>query len=826
MPGNDPDSVVPAQLSFLAIYNPTLGPTDETIEEQIVFYTSRSDLLRRTEGASPDDGNEILVDKDRNERQRQIGLAQGMVSFASNFSSGTALEYVETEKSRVVLLELEKNWWIVASMDLTRLPAEPVHTSSNESSEQPQFQYSSREMGHPQLMIQQLKRAHSIFLLLHDFSLDSLYARVGRASLELFFERFWWKFAWNWELLLTGNPIVEIYNGIKLAAGGELGIGVGEEEWGSGEREVLEDFVGRTDGLLDLVVSRFGDASEMRRPSTSKPNSNDPEWLGLDVGPQPADGIIFSGSNCLSRGSVARVSHWMEWIYRYGDAAYGIRRDPNAPRRRKAQKERPKQDLGNTKDQKEAPSSPTPDRSLTPGIPRPLVTAEPQSTPERSKNTPERNAEDPTDGSDHKTTTSSFGTETVMKYLTLGYGSSWSLSTKSTSSPPPSSPPQPGPAHTDEHAPNTTHSPLASEDRSNVQRKETQDSAPGYFLVGPRDDLETLDDFEDSSGSDSDLNKAKTRIIHRSVHVQLAGDPNESPTVLQAVIYVVSSDSLNVSFQATNGIIPQHQPFVFTFLFNSETPALSSPSLYSSIHHQLGPLQKPLLSSTSPATAASRVSISEGAADPGKRFSSCSQPVFDLVYDPSNLTIRSSIPNITSFGFPLAHGPSPSPSHTHSTPSWSRLESLAIHHRLLTTFIDTRPRPHELERTCKTNRGWWILWVRIPQPSPSAPLSRTPSSTAISSTAERPPSQPSISSHASISLPPQEAFLVRKASDHASLANQDKISSSARFFRDLGGASSSRLGSSHLADTTPSKLVEGLGMDARRYVEGLLRLNR
>jgi hypothetical protein len=33
-------------------------------------------------------------------------------------------------------------------------------------------------------------------------------------------------------LLLTGNPIVDIYNGIKLSAGGELGIGVGEEEWG------------------------------------------------------------------------------------------------------------------------------------------------------------------------------------------------------------------------------------------------------------------------------------------------------------------------------------------------------------------------------------------------------------------------------------------------------------------------------------------------------------------------------------------------------------------------------------------------------------------
>lgn len=53
------------------------------------------------------------------------------------------------------------------------------------------------------------------------------------------------------------------------------------------------------------------------------------------------------------------------------------------------------------------------------------------------------------------------------------------------------------------------------------------------------------------------------------------------------------------------------------------------------------------------------------------------------------------------------------------------------------------------------------------------------------------------------------------------------MSSGARFFRDLGGASSVKFGSSaRAAETTPSKLVEGLGMDARRYIEGLLSLNR
>lgn len=43
--------------------------------------------------------------------------ADGQFSFGlsySNFSPDKALEYVETEKTRLVLLELEKNWWVVA----------------------------------------------------------------------------------------------------------------------------------------------------------------------------------------------------------------------------------------------------------------------------------------------------------------------------------------------------------------------------------------------------------------------------------------------------------------------------------------------------------------------------------------------------------------------------------------------------------------------------------------------------------------------------------------------------------------------------------------
>ena len=73
--------------------------------------------------------------------------------------------------------------------------------------------------------------------------------RVGRLLFCSLLERYWTRFATEWDVLLHGNPAVEMYDGIKLANGGELGVGVGEEEWGSGEREVLEDFVRRTGWL-------------------------------------------------------------------------------------------------------------------------------------------------------------------------------------------------------------------------------------------------------------------------------------------------------------------------------------------------------------------------------------------------------------------------------------------------------------------------------------------------------------------------------------------------------------------------------------------------
>lgn len=111
--------IIPARLSFLAIYNPALGPTEETFKDQIVFHFSRTvrearqtnDNATRHVSTSARAGTAHDAE---NERLRQVGLAQGMVNFANSFSDDKPVTSVETAKSRIVLDELESGWWILA----------------------------------------------------------------------------------------------------------------------------------------------------------------------------------------------------------------------------------------------------------------------------------------------------------------------------------------------------------------------------------------------------------------------------------------------------------------------------------------------------------------------------------------------------------------------------------------------------------------------------------------------------------------------------------------------------------------------------------------
>ena len=73
--------LIPARLSFLAIYNPSLSSSEDSLQEQIVYYYSDPEKRRGAQAHNRLSQAEQDAE-DKNERLRQIGLAQGMVEFA------------------------------------------------------------------------------------------------------------------------------------------------------------------------------------------------------------------------------------------------------------------------------------------------------------------------------------------------------------------------------------------------------------------------------------------------------------------------------------------------------------------------------------------------------------------------------------------------------------------------------------------------------------------------------------------------------------------------------------------------------------------------
>ena len=600
-------------------------------------------------------------------------------------------------------------------------------------------------------------------------------------------------------MLLRGNPAVDIFNGLKLAAGGELGIGVGEEDWGSGEREVLEGFIGRTDGLVDLLVSRFGDSPRMsRNPSSSasaSPSAQDvnQDWqVSGERIPGPADGIVFSGIGALNRTSVRNISSWMEWLYMYGRDSYGVRDNPSSAPRRKRRKlqsygqeyRTPSQGLQKQQKRSDSVSShgqgSGPSDQIT-GIPASLLT--PPSVRELQDRKPsssvdqDRSKSDEQSAANRDSQDSTYGTETMVKYLTLGvYGSSWGI--------PSGRPPINQRVSSLRKDDSSKNRPPSSSDKDGPNTE--RELLGGNFLIGLQGQLEedlqiSEDEQEIGVGTDGESvpeegTMLKDRIVVRTLHVERASTKAEDSARARAdkdtPVVEMDRDRLRV-------VVYVQQPFIFTFLFELRTDALAMPSFYRSLHHQLGPLQRPLVASTSPSKVAER--LWEAAAPKSTASTRSSQPICDLVYDPARLTVHTTIPNIPEPGFHPRDSP--------EAPPWTRVEALSVHSQILNTYSSTRRHTTEQERTSKTSRQWWVVWMRLLQTGPGL---------GTGSDAYR------------------EAFLIRKASDYVPPAGRK---SSSRFGREVSGSGAA-------VGWGPGKLAEGIGIDARQYIEGLLSLNR
>jgi hypothetical protein len=356
--------------------------------------------------------------------------------------------------------------------------------------------------------------------------------------------RFWDRFVWNWDVLLHGNPSVGIFAAIKLAGGGELGVGVGEEDRGSGEREVLEGFVGRIEGLVDLVVSRFGDppfevedSSEKGKEKNQAPGAQ--QWGGPGVLPGRTDGAIFLGVGALARSSLRDITNWMEELYELGEDAYGVNENPSSTRRRKRRKPgrkvNPKLGRGNSGNthsehrksaraehgiaaEKRRNNSSARESSQH-RIPPPIVSNVEPTVPTAARGDGNKPQGEQNEGS------SGYGSRKFMKYLTLGYSSPWRT------------PPREPKGHSDVE--NRTAEGSDSEDtilmpiqhiepQPDIEPEEEEvfiqkhEKTIGHFLVGLKGDVE--DDRDDAMSSEQNASEetdTNTRILRRTVQVEM-----------------------------------------------------------------------------------------------------------------------------------------------------------------------------------------------------------------------------------------------------------------------------------------------------------------
>ncbi|KAL1893377.1 hypothetical protein Cpir12675_004160 [Ceratocystis pirilliformis] len=916
-------TTITAQLGFLAIYNPSLGTSDETLDEQIVYYASRKLLSKKRRRNRRRGGlADVTSPEERNERLRQIGLAQGMVEFGRSFAGNQAVDFVDTEGSRVIMHELEAGWWILASIDLTRLPLPPkLATGKQTAPLQEKYEYSTRDLKPANLLLCDLLRAHSIFLLHHAPSLSLFLERRRKSHFLTVLGRYWDLFLSTWDVMLHGNPLRSLVGGISLAASGELGVGVGEEESGSGERDVLEGLPWRMDGLVDLVVSKFGTVEDEPENditiSSHTTTAVRPSWIGSGKEPSASDGAIFLGVGALSRNSLREIVHWAEDLYTWGENTYGVVNPSSAKPSRKSRRgtfsntsaslspldrEQEKHQRRNSmasghpddtsrrklRDIPPVPiQEPTHEEAPLPSATRLLSQSIPQSlmklsqlsifssdAPPDGSNAPAKPSQPKEPSSDKANLLSveqsqpivaegcsntSIPPDTVSNipkrqdldtkalqapivegpgdgamdkfknYLKLGYGTYWSLGTQEASK----SVEKPKPQSSSGIVP--IIDPRKANDPTN------------HFLIGLRreaDPLLTEDDISDASDTTDSLLSSAT-ILRRTVYVtprntNSTENNNKKHAKLRVVVYV-------------------NRPFIFVLLFDPSiaTTSLSSEPLYNTLHTQLSAVRNALIKST---------------AHPIPR------PVpgiFDMIYDPSSLALLCSVPNIP---VPISGPPAPAGVIGGVEPRkdpWSRADAVSTHLHMLNILTATSRQPNAIERSAKTSRGWWIVWARVlKELDESAAM---PATEPVSSGLETITESPVASAHDVSSLaktsddgasghvssrtctpPPihpfikhtcavhKEVFLVRRASDHASWR-----SFSASLMETVEGASaSSSIASAGGADASGDSdgplsigraagagfiaaageggvaggLARGIGVDTRKYIEGLAGL--
>ncbi|CAG8724913.1 4820_t:CDS:10, partial [Gigaspora rosea] len=166
---------VPPSLNHFAIYNPTFGPTEETQQDQLLYYVAKKTVPMDV-------------------KMRQIGLAQGLINFTRAFSPIKACENVHTQKNRMVFHEPEKDYWIYVSIELGHIKK---LTKDKDGKPKTVVEYFDSNL-HDSGIKRMLEMGYEMYRVFNG-TFDSTVKTLGVKALKIKLEEFFSNWVLEWE---------------------------------------------------------------------------------------------------------------------------------------------------------------------------------------------------------------------------------------------------------------------------------------------------------------------------------------------------------------------------------------------------------------------------------------------------------------------------------------------------------------------------------------------------------------------------------------------------------------------------------------------------
>ncbi|CAE6433551.1 unnamed protein product [Rhizoctonia solani] len=197
---------IPPALAYLVIYNPTLKPNPEDLTDDrdeddvaeqahVLFYTAREQAVSR---------DRIL---------RQVGLAKALANFAEMFTSQSGFDNVHAQKSRLVMISPEPNFWIHACVNLAKTLKTTTKNNAPPSGDRSdEFDYHNNSLN-DEVLRTQLLHAYQSFRLQHG-GFGQLIQADGVHFLERRLESYFMPWAWQWNVGAT--PEFGSYLGLSI----------------------------------------------------------------------------------------------------------------------------------------------------------------------------------------------------------------------------------------------------------------------------------------------------------------------------------------------------------------------------------------------------------------------------------------------------------------------------------------------------------------------------------------------------------------------------------------------------------------------------------